>query len=32
MQPSLATVLDSLLYLRKGHASYSVVDIAVVVR
>ena len=32
MQPSLAAVLDGLLYLRKGHAGYSVVDITVVVR
>ena len=32
MQPRFPTVLDGLLYLRKGHASYSVVDMAVVVR
>ena len=31
MQPGLATVPDGLLYLRKGYAGYSVVDIAVVV-
>ena len=32
MQPSLATVLDGRLYLRKVYAGYSVVDIVVVVR
>ena len=31
MQPSLATVLDGLLDLRKSYAGYGVIDIAVVV-
>ena len=32
MQSCLATVLDGILYLRKGYAGYSMVDMAVVVR